>query len=584
MSGFGGCASVDRATPRAASASRILRVDSHTHIFNGEDIDGVGYLLQENHYPEPVPMLLRAVYAVTKLRAPGAEYETRMLDNLLDRRAERRKSSGKAPRNRAELIATLEADTLELAGLSRRQKREFSPKTAHEDRRREQDRINVELAEALGRGKGGVEEVLQELQKQISDPVVLERVRQIQPGPLRKLVHPATWWKFHGARDYLSGFLKGIAAHRLINAVTMMRRYPDIDLFVAATLDVDQWFVGAAQHGSLRNPSTSMMAQVEMMGKISVLTEGCVLGRTGYDPLRQGYFDQAISPKARGIGDEPLKVLKASCEKWGAVGAKIYPVVGFRPLFNAEEYGAYQPRENRLYPSVRKAYMEATGIGIPEKGLAISFVIDDAMRRMFAYCNEGGYSVMAHTNHSHGSTEETMKCTGPEFFAGVASKFRNLRINLGHFGGLDSTSLDFETADNADWEKSGELGWPVMMAKFFGKDRRGLYADFSFTDPEQNGLAVKNLAYFLRQYPATQRRAMYGSDWHELLSDSQSFGYYKKWTRLFEQDSRFQRHAEALLGQNAIEFLGLRKHDRVRRKLDAFFDGWNVQPEWAALV
>ena len=127
---LGSCTSIDRATPHVGKG-RLLRVDAHCHIFNGEDIDGLGYAFQmadpankKNVLMKPLAALAKSLIAMVKWRAPGKDAETRLLDNLLDRRAERIRKNLQ-PTDRRTLLALLEEDVLDLNSLSWRQSFSF---------------------------------------------------------------------------------------------------------------------------------------------------------------------------------------------------------------------------------------------------------------------------------------------------------------------------------------------------------------------------------------------------------------------------------------------------------------------------
>jgi hypothetical protein len=82
---------------------------------------------------------------------------------------------------------------------------------------------------------------------------------------------------------------------------------------------------------------------------------------------------------------------------------------------------------------------------------------------------------------------------------------------------------------------------------------------------------------------------MYGTDWHELLASttiriSESYGYHRRWRKLFSEHADLRSAEAAFFGENAASYLGIRKQDETRRRLDAFFAKNGVAPEWAGLV
>ena len=482
------------------------------------------------------------------------------------------------------MLAQLEQDVLDLNNVSWRQSYDFR-RTLPDSKLTKQDEVMREVEAALSKKGSDANQALKAAQEEWSKPETLARVRDGRRNLLAPIFHPMLRGKFHGNEGWGAGFLKSFVGHRISNAVRLIRRYPDIDLFIAATLDVDLWFRGGF-HGRESNPSEPLEAQVEMAGKIAVLTEGRVLPRTGFDPLRQVFWVMqqgqngskyaALGP----IKEEPVTLLQRACEHWGSVGAKLYPVVGFRAWKNMG-LGKYQPLLNRHYSSVVRAYLEKTGMHLEPDGLEASRALDAALRKFYTTCNAGRYTVMAHTSHSNGGGDDHENRSAPFFYFAASEDFPNVRFDLGHFGGLGSTKANFSNqapmkqSEEEDWNR-----WPEEIAKYFRNSGR-IYADLAYIGPG-NVPPVENLAYFLEKFPASRRKILYGSDWHELMTSLSSSTYYRDWTRLM--DGRFNRHAEGILGQNAADFLGLRQGQEGRKRLENFFAHWQVKADWLPMV
>ena len=553
-----GCSNLDPDRSGTSPAKRGLRVDAHCHIFNGEDLDAYGYTFGQGVKPEsfvdtiawPLRMLEKGVTSLVKFRAPGLHRELALLNNLLDRREQYWKETGKVP-GRRELLDRLERDILEIAGVSRAE----SQLGKREERERARE-ITPSPAQLEKRAAAREERA--------------RIVREREDATFSGLKHPSITLRMTEPNDWLLGFLNATMNYRILNAVNLLRRYPDVDVFVPASLDFDAWFQGGP-HGNDENPSEPLYKQAEIMGKITVLTEGRILSRTGYCPLRQAKWEKKVpgeyfegNPEYHIEAIEPMKVLEDSIEAWGSVGAKLYPVLGFRALGNAR-------LPNRLYHRFRPEMFGSAHPPLSPDGTELGERLDAAMHKLFASSRAHRTTVMAHTNHSHGPNSETMERTGPENWVEALEAYKDVGVDLAHFGGFGS-GLD----------SSG--GWPLRICELFARYPR-LYTDISCVAGAESPKRRQDMEYVMTQFKEARSRIMYGSDWHEVLPELGSYGYYGHWTRLFDQSPALRPHARRFLGGNAVEFLGLRHGGAARERLaNGLFKKYHVKPEWFRLA
>ena len=544
---------------------RGLRIDSHAHIFNGEDLDAYGYLSQElrphtleGFVATPVKALFQILTSSAKWAGPSMKLEHEVLDAMLCRRDDRMK-------NKKEFVHTFDANArIAQADMLQKELREICWKgTAKSDQqvqKEEAHKIFLKAAKELG----------VDLTMPIT-PFEQGQLPVLSTTGLRRhpLAHSQTYLS---VGEWFGGFISSMCDFRIFNAVRLMRRYPDIDLFVVSTLDYDEWF-RYRSHGNLKNPSEPLRLQSEAMGKITVLTEGQILHRTGWCPLRQARHDNAAllaAAKAQGKrqNDEtkppnPLAILDHACKYDGSLGAKLYPVLGFRPMNNALV-------PNKQFEDVAKP------LGHKEEGFELGIQLDHSLRMLYDQCASEGYGVMAHTNFSHGGGPAAMRRADPEHWRSVLAKHPDLRVTIGHFGGFDEGPGGNKRAriDGMDSD------WPMTIARMMSPDNQ-LYADLSFVSAKH---ASKRAAQLRTVIDAGKpgivaKRLLYGTDWHELLSDGECFSYYSNWTRMFEDEPTVAPYAADILGQNATHALGLHE-EKTRTRLASFFKKWKVRPSW----
>ncbi|WP_432219304.1 amidohydrolase family protein [Pseudomonas kribbensis] len=339
-----------------------------------------------------------------------------------------------------------------------------------------------------------------------------------------------------------------------------------VDLMLPSMVDYDWWLAKG------QSTQTSLPVQVQVMEQISILTGGRVHAFVPFDPLKQ------IAYELYGTGDDSLGLVKRAILSHGCVGVKLYPPMGFAALGNADvqkSKGADFWSRDWLPELTRR----------PDLGLRL----DNAMRELFVWCVNEEVPVMAHTNHSNGVVPEFEDLAGVTYWAKALREFPGLRISFGHFGGADGEKgLDHAKA------------FAGLMSAAPGTPGQFAYADAGYfatvLDGDRQLLGTLQSLYDLtgsKGGAALANRFMYGTDWEMTLAHGNVGGYLLGWASLLDEIE--QRPAikqaglaglsEKFFGQNAADWIGLRKGGKSRNRLDAFYRANGIdQPDWVVKV
>ena len=326
------------------------------------------------------------------------------------------------------------------------------------------------------------------------------------PGDLRRYVR---WAALFGKR-------------RLALTRALVRTYPDVDLFTPLLVDL----MGLEDH-----PRSTMLQQLEIQQKISTLGMRGDLGAAvhpfvGFDPRR--------------IGAVPLA--QAAVTRFGCVGVKLYPLMGFRPLGNVDD---------------------------PPKGMTAeeAMGVDDALHRLYEWCEAEHVPITAHSNPSNQADESFREFSQPANWRRVLDRWNDLRLNLGHFGwgGMDK-------------------GWPREICRL-AKERPHLYADIGNHDvgdlSETFDHLVELFADSSADTAAMKQRFMFGTDWFMVASHRHHEEFLTRFRD--EYEARFDAAAsERFLGGAALEFLGFddasnKNNQRLRARYE---QGGFPRPAW----
>ena len=443
---------------RESTADSPLRIDIHSHIFNGHDVPMADYFVRAAmHAPPPLDELLKHILVpaqeVIRLLAPTAKKEYDQLCALL------------ATHNSASPTAAADTESLLRVEISTDNDdfaREIGPIANQEP-----FRTLYREAEQRELGSLGIQSA-----RQLSDEIDTEEIgaaldfRPIQPaldvqgGGITRV---ARIWPF----------LKRIASRRYHNAFRLMEMYgkgPNpVDAFAVATVDYD-----ASLQPS--TASTTIADQVRLMEAIAILSKGRILPLVGYDPRR----DVAS-------GGGALKDVENAITKFSHVGVKLYPVMGFAAYGNgASTLDCEWPNEANYGAR-----------------------IDARLADLYRFAIAKNAPLLAHSNMSNGITKDCQKNGGYADWGRALRTFDGLSACAGHFGGLPK---------NNDGLTDRMKGFIDLFRK---NESRRFFADLAYV-PELFSPGSKSgddLAARLGEstaYGKVSDHLIYGSDWYML--------------------------------------------------------------------
>ncbi|MDA9008436.1 amidohydrolase, partial [Alphaproteobacteria bacterium] len=333
----------------------------------------------------------------------------------------------------------------------------------------------------------------------------------------------------------IQSWVRKFTAPRHCNVKRLLKTYGDkgkIDFFVSATVDLDYWLKGRTK--------TQIEDQVIINSKLSVLSQGRILPVVGFDPYR----DVIEKGKA-------FQIVQTAILDYGFVGIKLYPPMGFKPLGNKAEQ----------YSKVKNKIWGKPHWGVPalsDREFAIG--IEQSLNRLYAWAEMHGVPIMAHANKSNYSRKEFKNFAHPKNWEAVLKTYPELKINLAHFGGMDSL-----TGQKKRWAQS----IISLMNKY-----DNLYADTgNFKLRKRDGFFkyLEELkSYLNRPNSILGTRLMYGSDWFMHAARSYSEDYPNKLKKSLEKAKMPAQFITDFRGLNAVEFLGLREGEATRGRLDTF--------------
>lgn len=296
--------------------------------------------------------------------------------------------------------------------------------------------------------------------------------------------------------------------------------------------------------------STTARQQIELQEKISRISMMGLLPDLGNARLHPFVgFDPRTELTARTAGDieTPLELVKSAIERYGFVGVKVYPPMGWRPLGNR------------------------AGLGMTEGQAG---AIDDILRELYGWCLEEDVPITAHCNESNFAHESYRTLAAPEGWIEVLDAFPGLHLDLGHFGGARR---------NEDPD-----GWPWRIARAT-QAHPTLFADVgnhNIYDERMTESYIGMLADMFDR-PETRsmsERLMYGSDWFMLAIHPEHEAFLTTYEAMFRE--RFSPElTSAFLGGTARRFLGFddpsnRNTQRLRERYRAYAP--SRVPAWLA--
>jgi hypothetical protein len=344
-------------------------------------------------------------------------------------------------------------------------------------------------------------------------------------------------------------------------------------LYCPAIIDYDYWLGTSFLSGR----TTPLLEQVETYGAVARHTDPNVLvaGFVAFDPLR------AAIDELRGVQgySSTLGVVQAAIEQNGFAGAKVYPPMGFRPWGNTTNGETYGPRVAKL---LRNLHAPAN--------YQLGEALDRALDTFYRYCLTNDVPILAHCSNSQSSFQGSGARAAPEYWRSLLDRgvvngldYRNLRVNLGHFGGLWCNVDSQKPGSDEEARCRIETAWPGTIIDMVTADNNGapLYPNLSFDiadigavgDSDGRGRIVTYLSTILGTGAHRQRalsRAMYGTDWM-FLAMSSFYRGFGDGARALAMDLGMD--PRDLIWRNAARFLGLTQQGRTKSRLGTFYSG-----------
>ena len=546
-----------------------LTIDAHTHVFNGTDLqvgDFVGRVMpiQTDGWGAAFKAIGDLLQAIGWTIAPGEAAETEALDQI-EQQLEQCKA-GAAPALSA-VVARFEQSAYAAARAELATKAQSAPSLRNAIRRHNAALTGAAIEPLAVGPEGDVERdrleairFIDALPISVSD----HRVRSAAAGLRAESSSPVTG---------LLRFVLQNLQYRYVTIHNYLMTYARpgdrvVDLMVAHMVDFDWWLSGGA------STPTSIPAQVGLMGRISALARGRVHAFVPFCPLR------AVAYK-RGIGAfDPLRVAQAAVREGGCLGVKLYPPMGFAALGNA----GIQKQHPDFW---RQSWLPQWVRGSSTLGQDL----DDALRALYEWATKEDVPLMAHTSVSNGPSHPFQELVTAEHWQPALDAYPRLRVNFGHFGA--SGILEDRAAHARKF-----IGLMQLHRSSPAYADAAYFVEVIRREPDMQALLME-----LYQSTATPgsgpplaERLLYGTDWEMCLAEWPIDTYLSDFVRLFEPIARMLNAERApsakppetseslsrkFFGLNAASYLGLRKGERNRVRVEAFYAKRGVSaPDW----
>ena len=213
--------------------------------------------------------------------------------------------------------------------------------------------------------------------------------------------------------------------------------------------------------------------------------------------------------------------------------------------------------------------------------------LDRALDNLYRYCIANGVPIMAHTNQSNGPNDRFEKLAGAEYWSMAIAKEPGLRVSFGHFGNTDPVNGGIERPR-------------AFMRLMASADGANAFADSGyFGDILDDRAQLTQLLAALYRDPLPnntnplRQRLMYGTDWEMILTTGKSKKYLANFIQTFAElekrlsvpPAAWAGLSDEFFGKNAASFLGLRKMEPNRIRLEAFYKSRNIPaPDWMIKV
>ncbi|WP_425084706.1 amidohydrolase family protein [Ruegeria profundi] len=577
-----------RGPDRDVSAEGLpaVPVDIHNHIFNATDVPIPGFLeqvlLRDPETPVPGrPSVVRSMVGLivdivlAAQRTPTASQELEDIEGL--ERLVMRDGGDLLIEDRSAVETGLRIleDKVDAAG--RRRLGAFTTTGTMPDETGDEELFSLLAAETnvavnpVGLA-GNIREAGREGEqaRQMADAIYRDETIREAPtfktlskrtNPDQSLAQTLLWaGLLTRSRVDILGELIRLYAHQSVNADPNDPTGSNgIKLFSPSLVDFTYW-LRSGQDSDADLTGRDITDQITLLSKMSKLERGALLlPFAPFCPLRAAYYKRNGNPNWLGT-------IQNAVESQGFAGVKLYPPMGFLPLGNEEfdKPGARRPRA-------------MTDLGI--KGAEI----DTELRALYDWCAAEDVPIKTHGNNSLGADA----CTGQNASAAnwrpvlETWAWRNLRINIAHFGGFDEER--FEGDDGCPTETEAyERQAAALIAK-----HENLYVDLGYwtdvtgSNRDRSTAVTRLLDALLRQEGKLKHRLMYGSDWTMLGREDQHASYYDDVRIALSKTILSEDEKVAILGSNALRYLGLDRRGKQYDRLTQFFKN---APQYATVI
>ncbi|MDZ5636293.1 amidohydrolase family protein [Janthinobacterium sp. GMG1] len=527
-----------------------LTIDAHCHIFNGTDIpvmDFVGKVMVGEASPlGPAAMAVGALLqGLAWSLAPSGDMELETLRELSPKLATCTSEQAKM-----EVISRLRRDAYAAGTASLKAAAATSPLYLPFIREKQskllipdmQTRLQVEALEIIDK----LPATIPDLDKDSPEPLDMLSGDRSVMGVI-KFILQNFQYRYVNIQQYLRTF--NVPGVRMV------------DLLMPSMVDYSWWISKG------KPTATSLETQVQVMEQLSILTGGRMHGFVPFCPLREVAFSKGKSATSS------FDLVQRALEEHGFIGVKLYPPMGFAALGN--QY--IQDAEPDFW---RRRWLPEWVQNTPDLGK----LLDDALRRLYDYCQKHGVPIMAHTGLSNGPSMAFKNLAGSKYWACVLKEFPRLRVNFGHFGDTSivkdqRAGFSLAEAFAKEMNASGPGEFAYADAGFFTEvisDQPELKADLQKL---YNLTAPKGSA-------SLANRFLYGTDWEMSLTASSIGSYLSDFMKLFKEleelpslsGETVTTLSNKFFGDNAVRYAGLSRGGETRLRLQAFYDKHGVKP------
>ena len=334
-------------------------------------------------------------------------------------------------------------------------------------------------------------------------------------------------------------------------------------LYTPALIDYDWWF-------DAEDDTTPLLEQVKLMALISKNTEGGVLmnGFVPFDPLRIALERHATNSSLT------FEIVKEAVRTHGFIGTKLYPPMGFQAAGN---------KYLETFGSEVDAFLKDRGIRPQDFGQEL----DDALDDFFDFCLSEDVPILTHSAASQTGFKTAGYRAAPEYWGTrlqstspkLNKPYKDLRVNLGHFGGAWCFSGERPSSDDekerCHFVKSAD--WPKRIVELCDK-YPNVYFDFADVGilSKKKGEWMDLPGYLRRTMGDISQkvlgRLLYGTDW--MFLPVAAAGTYTRFAvGINEFSVDFQVLPDQIFWKNARNFLGLTDGTKTAARLKGFYQG-----------